>query len=293
MRRRLVVSVSGGKTSAYMAFMLWTMYRHLYEMVFIFANTGEEREETLEFLRMMAKYWGINIVWVEAVVHHGIEKASTHKVVTFETASRNGEPFREVCKKYGIPNSEFPHCTRELKGNPIRSYIESELGWKRGTYRIAIGIRGDEPRRNTYDKTGERVYVLAQKSTLFHQAEFAELFTTKPDVNDFFEEQPFTLNLQEKDGNCKTCYKKNTTKLVSIAIETPEAFSFTDEMEEKYSMRVRENSKGTIPPPYYFYRGNMSTKSLLKLAAMSRVSPIPPDPDMNSGCTESCEAFGA
>jgi len=39
-------------------------------------------------------------------------------LVTFETASRNGEPFEEMIQKYGITNMQSPQCTRNLKGLP-------------------------------------------------------------------------------------------------------------------------------------------------------------------------------
>jgi hypothetical protein len=60
--------------------------------------------------------------------------------VSFDTASRNGEPFEEVIKKYGLPGAGgYMHCTRELKANPIRDYAMSL-----GEHQMAIGIRVDE-----------------------------------------------------------------------------------------------------------------------------------------------------
>jgi 3'-phosphoadenosine 5'-phosphosulfate sulfotransferase (PAPS reductase)/FAD synthetase len=110
-------------------------------MLFIFANTGDEEEKTLEFINRCSIGWNLNIVWVESVVHHNERKGSTYKVVDFKTASRNRGPFEEIIKKYGIPNQNFPHCNRELKLAPINSYVKS-LGWK--NYKTAIGIRSDE-----------------------------------------------------------------------------------------------------------------------------------------------------
>ena len=68
-------------------------------------------------------------VWVEAVAHAERGIASTHRIVDFSTASRNGEPFEDVIKVYGIPNMNYLHCTRELKANAIRSYMRS-IGWE-------------------------------------------------------------------------------------------------------------------------------------------------------------------
>lgn len=46
----LIVSFSGGRTSAYMAYILKRDYSQEYNMRFVFMNTGEEREETLIFI---------------------------------------------------------------------------------------------------------------------------------------------------------------------------------------------------------------------------------------------------
>ena len=49
--KRLLVSFSGGETSAFMAQWLWRHKRDQYDMVFVFANTGQENEETLDFVQ--------------------------------------------------------------------------------------------------------------------------------------------------------------------------------------------------------------------------------------------------
>lgn len=276
MKQRLFVSVSGGRTSGYMAKRLKDEYSREFEMVFGIANTGQEWEETLLFADRCDKEWGLNLVWLEAVVHHGEKVGTTHREVTFETASRNGEPFEEVIKKYGIPCKAYPHCTRELKLQPIRSYLNS-IGWKTGTHLTAVGIRADEPRRIRKD---------AKKAGIIYP--LFDLFpTTKPEINDWWEEQPFNLRLEEHQGNCKWCWKKSTKKLVRIAQESPEVFEFPSRMEEMYGL-AGHNVDGT---KRVFFRNWMNTKGLLQLAGMSPTEMRPADADEDGGCSESCEAF--
>ena len=49
-KKRVLISISGGRTSAMMAYLIKKAYGHIYDLVFIFANTGREKEETLVFL---------------------------------------------------------------------------------------------------------------------------------------------------------------------------------------------------------------------------------------------------
>lgn len=276
--RKLFVSFSGGRSSGYMAHKIKTEYcQYFDEVVFGIANTGEETEETLVFSDRCNREFNLGLVWIEGIVHHGERKGSTHKIVTFETASRNGEPFEEFIKKYGIPNQAFPACTRELKLNPLRSYLRS-IGWENGSYVSAVGIRSDEVNRKRSDAgIAGIVYPMADWFPI-----------TKPEINDWWEEQPFNLGIEDYRGNCKWCWKKSTKKLVRIAKETPEVFDFPARMEELYGFY----GAGKTDEPRVFFRQHMTTKNLLKLVQISAVPPPNSDEvDGSSGCSESCEAF--
>ena len=119
MKEKLLISFSGGRTSAYMTWWLLNYKRDLYEMLVVFANTGKEREETLEFVRDCDNYFGFNTVWIEAVTNPKNTYGVTAKVVNFESADRKGTPFEEVIKKHGLPNQHMPHCSRQMKKEAI------------------------------------------------------------------------------------------------------------------------------------------------------------------------------
>jgi hypothetical protein len=223
-KKKLLVSFSGGETSGYLLWFIMNIWskRDEYEIIVVYANTGEENEETLLFIQKCSEFFNIKVVWVEALVIHGEREGTKHKVVNFETASRKGEPFEEIIKKYGIPNQAFPHCNRELKLRPIHSYIKNELGWK--DYYTAIGIRYDEIDRMVVNrKTYNIIYPLIEDTRM-----------TKQKINFWWSQQPFRLNLKGYQGNCKTCWKKSFKNLYTIAKEKPEYFDFFKRMEDKY-----------------------------------------------------------
>lgn len=266
---RLWVSVSGGRTSMMMAYFIMRHAHQSANLEFVFANTGEEHPRTLAFINECDKAWGLGIVWLEAVVHPG-RKGTTHKVVSFETASRNGEPFQAMVEKFGIPNKSYPHCNRELKLRPMQSYIKS-IGWK--NVPVAIGIRQDEPKRIAENAEEQRVVY-----------PFAHWWPQdKQDVLAWWEDQPFDLRLLEREGNCKWCWKKTLTKHAANIAANPEWYDFPRRMEQLHGMTNRENNQ-------VFFRGALSTDQLFIAVTGADPRAMPKEYE-SGGCSESCEAF--
>jgi len=288
---RLLVSVSGGRTSALMAYLLFTRFKNDYEMVFVFANTSREKEETLLFVHQLEVFFHLPIVWVEAVVHHGGRKGCTHSITNYKDAVRDGSVFEEVIKKYGIPNKSFLHCTRELKTNPIRSYMRS-IGW--GDYKkyiTVIGYRIDEKKRVDLEKA-------------FEESQWYPLYDwqiKKSDVAAFWLKQAFDLQLADYDGNCNLCHKKSDRKLVTQIVTNPKD-TWIDDMEAKYE-NFTPPTRTQCSPPYRFFRDNKSIKDLREMAldptfrlAVDKSLDIDGadydfDLDEQEDCAESCEPF--
>lgn len=296
MKKRLFISFSGGETSAMMTEYLLNHKRDMYsDVVTVFANTGQENEETLEFIRDCDATLGFNTVWVEAVINPESGAGTTHKIVNFDTADRSGVPFEEMIKKYGIPNTKAPHCTRELKQRAMASYIAS-LGWKKGEYETAIGIRADEShRRSPNAEASGLVYPLLDWAP-----------TTKPQVNLFWREQSFRLRLAGYQGNCRWCWKKSLRKLLTIMELDPSVFDFPERMESTYGL-VGPEFKKEYRPGYRrtFFRQNMSVQDLRRVYEENKDSLLLAkddsvfyehqllffDVEPGDGCTESCEVL--
>lgn len=290
MKEKLLVSVSGGRSSMFMARMIQLHLSDRYEIVFIFANTGFEHPETLNFVRDCQLAWGMEIVWIEAVTDPRHGKGVSSCVVTWETASRNGEPFRAMIEKLGIPNRAFPFCTRELKTRPIYAYTRDVLAWGGESaagknYYVAIGIRLDEPAR--IKRHSGRIFPLVD-----------EWPVDKQDILDWWEDQPFdlnrrigsaeTINFPERFGNCVWCWKKSLRKHLLNIKDHPGWYDFAAEMEKLHGF----TGAGKTGEPRVFFREGKSTTYLRQMAEVAT-----PDERMGSrygeddGCSESCEAF--
>jgi len=249
MKETLFVSFSGGRTSAYMCWWLLNNKSAEYDFIFVFANTGQEAEETLIFLDMCDKAFGLNLVWLEAVINPERGKGTSHKVVSYETATRDASIFDDMCAVYGIPNTSYPHCNRELKLAPIQSYKKS-LGYSR-KHLTAIGIRSDEIDRMNVSAADEGLtYPLIKWS-----------MTTKAEIIHWWGLQSFDLEIPEHKGNCNTCWKKSDRKLYTLAQEDISLFEPFASLEGKY---------GSVNAPdrdRVFWRKNRSTAQLLSDAS--------------------------
>lgn len=216
------ISFSGGRTSAYM---LWRVLQ-AHDMslpddaVVCFANTGKECEETLEFVRDCSEHWNVPITWLEY-------SDTDYNVVTYETASRNGEPFERLIRKRNyLPNPVTRFCTQELKIRPIARYLfnlgmaetktEAEnMSW--------IGMRADEQRRAAK---------IADKSRI----PLVTAGIRKEDVGAFWQAQPFDLKLPNNNGvtmhgNCDLCFLKGGAQILSLIAEKPERAVWWASME--------------------------------------------------------------
>jgi 3'-phosphoadenosine 5'-phosphosulfate sulfotransferase (PAPS reductase)/FAD synthetase len=182
-----LISFSGGRTSG---FMLWNIIQAhggtLPEDVYVtFANTGKEAPETLDFVHEIGEKWGVKIHWLE--LYFGEERPVYRtKEVTYETASRNGEPFEALLdrRKY-LPNPVTRFCTSELKIKVMYRFMRKLRGHK--NWENVIGLRYDEPRRVA---SAMKQYEVWTNVTPMNDAKH-----TVKDVTNFWEKQNFDLNL--------------------------------------------------------------------------------------------------
>ena len=282
--RRLVVSFSGGRTSGYMTKRILDAWQDQYdEIIVLFANTGQEHEKTLEFVNNCDKHFGFNAVWLEAAVDPEKGVGTKYTVTNYLAASRAGAPFEAVIAKYGIPNLNMFHCTRELKLQPMKAYLRS-IGWDKND--TAIGIRVDEIDRMSATADSARIVYPLVKWGI-----------TKRDVLSWWRKQPFDLDIPEHYGNCLWCWKKSDRKLFTLAKEHPEWFEFPARMEAEYGTVGAAYKKYGVPQTFFRkYRGAgdiiASSKGEFTPYSEQRLPTFGEQQlelDISNGCTESCE----
>lgn len=261
-----VISFSGGRTSGFMLAKI--VERGLQPDVHVlFANTGKERPETLDFVRDCSDRFGCPIVWLEYhrqyLPHYRSEAAALaakkartaagklylpapegksrergFREVTWETASRKGEPFENLIEMMGLPTVITRMCTQEMKIRVIKKKM-LELGYDHWVN--VVGIRHDEPRRvaRMRNPTGQRWE---------NELPLDDARVTLQDVLSFWQAQPFDLLLPKNEkgetygGNCDLCFLKSTAKKARVARENPELVQWWIDQENRTDMRFRTNA---------------------------------------------------
>jgi hypothetical protein len=284
---RIAISFSAGRSSARMSELVYERYSATHEIKACFVNTGLEDARTLEFAHACDEHiFGGKLTWLEAVIN-GPGEGPTAKVVTYETASRNGEPYEAAVAKYGVFNSAYKQCNSRLKTEPMQWWRASE-GWAVGTYDTAVGIRADEiDRCSSSAKTNRIIYPLVDAGI------------TKGDVNKWCSQFDWDLKLPgDHYGNCVGCFKKTIRKLMTVAQDDPSVFDFYDRMEQQYGHI--HNGNGEQQKRRVFYRQHRSAKDIVRMSqteSFRRYSDADQyqlglwsqDLDVGGGCGESCE----
>ena len=138
MKDKIVVSLSGGRTSATLIDVFGT------DADYIFVNTGFEHPETYEFLRKLVNHYGINLTCLEPVTQK-MGKSNTYKIVPVETVGHNPQIMLDHVTKYGSFTVGNPNCSERMKTHTMESYKKDV--YKDIPHKHVIGFRVDEQSR--------------------------------------------------------------------------------------------------------------------------------------------------
>lgn len=269
-----VASFSGGRSSAYMVYLLMQLDL---DTDFIFMDTGAEHPKTYEFIKNIVNFWGIKLTCLRVVVNPELGQANSYRVIKLDELKQDLQPFRDVCYKYGTPYVHGAFCTRTMKLEPFTRYCNDKYG--KGNYQTWLGIRADEPKR------------LKQKLGYNYLADISDF--DKQDVINWWKTQPFDLEIPEHLGNCVFCVKKGINKIALATRDEPEMASNFIDLINDPNIRVVERRQQDNK---IMYRGN---NSLISIMAMYQnysrediLATIRGNKGYSSGsCSESCEIF--
>lgn len=262
-----VVSLSGGRTSAYLAHL---MKDRDPETEFIFMDTGAEHPKTYEFIRNIVKHWKINLTCLRVIPNPEMNKPSTYEILAISQIGPDHEPWKRMLKKYGHPYVGGAFCTDRMKTVPFIKYCDERFG--RGNYTTWLGMRIDEPKRTT-PKPGIR-----------YLAEISDF--EKQDVIDWWQGQPFDLEIQEHLGNCVFCIKKSIQKVALAAKDEPELaanFIHTLQTFDVKSDKVMYRSNNSLEQVIALFSDTGRDELASRMTSMRQYD--------TGSCSESCEAF--
>jgi hypothetical protein len=224
-----VVSFSGGRTSGMMLRRILDLGLRR-DVHILFANTGKEREETLQFVHDCETRWSAPVVWLER------SPVGSYQRVTFATASRHGEPFEQlITLRRFLPNPVTRFCTTELKIRVMKAFM-LDAGYEHWTN--VVGLRADEPGRVARQREmgGRERWDVA-----------CPLYDAGIDlaaVDAFWRAQPFDLALRPWEGNCDLCFLKGRAKRERIMRDRPDLAGWWLEQEARNGATFRADAPG-------------------------------------------------
>lgn len=220
-------------------------------IAFVFANTGMERPETIDFLKAMEKHWNLPLIKIEGVYSTEKGVGVRYAIKKWDELDMTARVFAESIEHYnkgnfdGPPSSIAPYCSGYMKVRPMDRFAKDYFKGQKSVR--AIGFRAEDmPKRISWAEIKEdkdRIFPLL--------TDFATPITQR-DLTDFFARQPFKLSIHGKLGNCELCWKKSDRNLVEVIRYGTRFVGWWEDIEKQYG-----NTS---------FRGNRSIKDFVKMA---------------------------
>lgn len=269
--KQVVISFSGGRTSAYLCYLAKQIFEN---PVFVFMDTGAEHPKTYDFVRKCNDYFDLNLICLRTVVNDTKNVGVGYKIISIDDIGCDLNPWSDMAGKYGLPYIGGAFCTDRMKTTPFKKYIYSTYGENAITW---LGMRVDEPKR------------LGIKRGIKYLAEISDF--EKQDVLDWWAKMPFDLDLPEHLGNCVFCIKKGVNKIALAAKDETELAANFIKMINADDVAIIETR---TTPNNEMYRGSLSLESIIEIYAefpRDKLAKTLRSSYESGSCSESCEAF--
>jgi 3'-phosphoadenosine 5'-phosphosulfate sulfotransferase (PAPS reductase)/FAD synthetase len=241
--KNIIVAVSGGRSSAMMAYHIHTSEKYKdYNKAYVFANTGMERPETIDFLKKIESVWGIPLTLIEGTYSNIMGVGVGYKIVDWDSLDMKANVFEQCIMHMnkgifdGLPNQDAPYCSERMKTRPCNKFAKDIFNDEK--YITAIGFRREDmPKRIScaeikHDE--QRIFPLL--------TDFIEPIGLL-ELNSWWNQQAFKLGINSKFGNCELCWKKSDNNLVEVIRNGTRFVDWWQRMEDQYGNTSFRNRK--------------------------------------------------
>ena len=287
-----IISFSGGKDST--AMLLLAIERETDNLSAVFADTGNEHEQTYNYVRYIEQATGVPIRWVKADFSRQI--AGKREFVLTKWASKwgapqeaidraaaalapTGNPFLDMCIWKGrFPSTKVAFCSEELKRNPIIDQVQKPL-LETGNVISWQGVRRNESLNRRFLTERELKMTAENGNELWNYRPILDW--TADDCFEMHRKHSIKHNPLYEQGmgrvGCMPCINARKDELNEIAKRFPEVIERIEQWEVAVGMAaIRGEStfftaEGLPPgssPKQHYDAGNII--QVIKWAATSR-----------------------
>jgi hypothetical protein len=237
---KTITSISGGKTSAYLA-----KHHQTDENIFALVRIEDIRctPKDKDIVKYVSDKIGMDFIATAESDKTLYVVRDLEQMIGKEIIWTTGDTFEQVClKKKALPNLMMRFCTTEMKMKPIFEYCQKHFGM----VKMNIGFRYDEKERANSDNTKFKTIVGKSENGRNKWAEiewrecFYPLIIAKRTHYEIYQWALSTGLDFPPDSNCVGCFWKNPQQLRKNFNDEPLKMQWFVDMEAKLKRKWKK-----------------------------------------------------